>query len=242
MKTRSLETMPLIVSRARLVAFLYLMLIPINLFGANYVPARLIVPGDVATTASNIMANQALFRLGIATTLFIFVADAIVVLMLYQLLKPIDKNMAALMVVLNLLGVPLAMLNELNQFAIPILLSQGHLSAFTADQINVLVGFFLNLHDMGVKIGGIFWGLWLSPYGYLVFKSNFFPKVFGIFLVVEGFAFLIQSFAAFLLPSPVAGIDLLLAITAWAELFVPLWLVIKGMNVERWQSHALVSA
>jgi hypothetical protein len=189
------------------------------------------------------MASESLFRLGIVSALLIFIADIVVVLMLYQLLKPVDKNIAALMVILNLPGVPIAILNELNQFAIPLLLHSTHgLTIFPPDQMHALVSFFLSLHDIGVKVGGIFWGLWLFPYGYLVFKSDFFPRIFGILLVIEGFAFLIDSFAAFLLPNLTAETTLLVAITAWAELFVPLWLLIRGVNVERWEHRVLATA
>jgi hypothetical protein len=248
MTTHTAETLPrikipFIVTRARVVAFLFLCLIPIQTFGASYVPSRLVVPGDVAATARNIMASETLFRLGIVSALLIFIADIAYVLMLYQLLKPVNRNIAMLMVMLNLLAVPIALLNELNQFAVILLLhGTGSLRAFTPDQLHALVSLFQNLHDIGITIGGIFWGLWLVPYGLLVFKSGFFPRVMGVLLIIECFGFLIQSFVGFLVPGLQASLTLLPAITGWAELFVVLWLLIRGVNVEQWKKLALASA
>ncbi|HLV97545.1 MAG TPA: DUF4386 domain-containing protein [Ktedonobacterales bacterium] len=238
---------PLIVTRARVVGFLLLLPIPLDLFGSLYVPSKLIVPGDAATTARNIMASEFLFRLGIVSTLLLLLVDVAVVLVYYQFLKPVNKNLALLMVILNLLGVPIAMLNELNQFAILLLLhSADSPSIFTPDQVHALLALLLNLHTTGSTIGGLFWGLWLVPYGLLVIKSGFFPKLIGVLigvlLIIECFGFLIQSFGGFLVPDLAATLALLPGMTAWAELFVPLWLAIKGVNVEQWEKRARASA
>jgi len=247
MATRTAETsphieVPLIVTRAKVVGFLFLLPIPLWLFGSSYVPSRLVVPGDAAAAARNIMAAETLFRLGIVSVLLIMVADIAMVLLLYQLLKPVNKNLAVLMVILNLLAVPIAMLNELNQFAVLFLVhGNDSLKTFTPDQWHILMSLFMNLHDIGTTIGGIFWGLWLVPYGLLVFKSGFFPRVMGALLIIECFGFLIQSFVGFLVPGLQANLTLLPAITGWAELFVPLWLLIRGVNVEQWKKLALAS-
>lgn len=234
---------PFIVKHARIVGFLLLLPIPIYFFGSQYVPSKLIVPGDIATTANNIMASELLFRLGVVSNLLIFLIDIAMVLVYYQLFKPVDKGMARLMVILNLLAVPIALLNELNQLVIPLLLhTVSSPSVFTADQLHTLVSFFLHLHDTGSLIGGFFWGLWLVPYGLLVFKSRLFPRFIGVLLIIECFGFLIQSFGGFLFPNLNASLALFPAVTAWAELLLPLWLVIKGVNVEEWEKRALASA
>src|SRR5262245_62032138 len=111
MTTHTAETPPLIVARARVAAFLYLLLLPLIFFGMGYVPSALIVPGDTATTAKNILASESLFRLSIASTLLgHIITDIVWVLVLYQLLKPVNKTMASLMVIFSLLGFPIAML------------------------------------------------------------------------------------------------------------------------------------
>ena len=234
---------PLTVTHVRVAAFLVLLLAPLAVFGMIYVPSILIVHGDGAATARNIMASESLFRLGIASTLLSQIIGIFWVLVLYQLLKPVNKNMAVLMVIFYLLIVPIAMLNELNQFAV-ILLSSGadYLRVFTPDQLHALVSFFLNLHAYGIKIAGIFWGLWLFPYGFLVFKSGFLPRILGVLLMIGCFGYLIQSFAGFLAPNLEVYTAQLAALTSLGELLLPLWLLIKGVNVEQWERLALASA
>jgi Domain of unknown function (DUF4386) len=217
MTIRTVQLSPLL--RARVAGFLYLSLLPLSLLGILYSGPS---------------------RLGIVSALLVQIVNIFVVLALYQLLKPVNKNMARLMVIFLLLGVPIAMLNELNQFAV-LLLSSGadYLRAFTADQLHALVLLFLHLHDNGIQIAGIFWGLWLFPMGYLVFKSGFLPRILGILLMIGCVGYLIQSFAAFLLPNLEVNIALF---TFWGEVLFPLWLLIKGVNVERWEKRAREAA
>jgi hypothetical protein len=217
MTIRTAQLSPLL--RARVAGFLYLSLLPLSLLGILYSGPS---------------------RLGIVSALLVQIVNIFVVLALYQLLKPVNKNMARLMVIFLLLGVPIAMLNELNQFAV-LLLSSGadYLRAFTADRLHALVLLFLHLHDNGIQIAGIFWGLWLFPMGYLVFKSGFLPRILGILLMIGCVGYLIQSFAAFLLPNLEVNIALF---TFWGEVLFPLWLLIKGVYVERWEKRAREAA
>jgi hypothetical protein len=219
MTTRTVGTSPLLL--ARVAGFLYLSLLPLGLFGVLY-------GGGSAS------------RPGIVSALLVQLVNIFVVLLLYQLLKPVNKNMAMLMVIFLLLGVPIAMLNELNQFAV-LLLSSGadYLRVFNADQLHALVLFFLHLHDMGINIAGIFWGLWLFPMGYLVFKSGFLPRILGILLMIGCAGYLVQSFATFLIPDFQVNIALF---TFWGEVLFPLWLVIRGVNVEKWNKRTLEAA
>lgn len=224
---------------ARVAGVLYLMLFPAA-FGLIYVPSRLVVPGDAAATASKIMASESLFRLGIVSNLLIAIVHIFVVLALYRLLKPVDKNMVSLMVIFGLAAVPIWMLGEVTQFAALMLLSGAdYLKVFTAGQLQALVLLFLNMHESGLNIAQIFWGLWLFPMGYLVFKSRFLPGILGILLMIGCFGYVIQSFAAFLWPDFKVNIALF---TAWGELLLPLWLLIKGVNVEQWEKRASESA
>jgi hypothetical protein len=238
--TRTTKTLPLVVTRARVAAFLLLILTPLAIFGLVYVPSVLIVPGDATTTAKNVMASESLFRLGIASTLLShLVSDLFWPLMLYQLLQPVNKNVASLMVIFSLLGFPISMLNELNHIAILLLLGgPDSLTVFTPDQFRALVSLFLNMHDSGIRIAEIFWGLWLFPYGYLVFKSGFLPRLIGVLLMIGCFGYLIPSFAEILSPNLEAEIGLLPALSSTGELVLPLWLVIKGVNVDQWEQRA----
>ncbi len=220
---------------ARVAGVLYLSVLPLSIFGTLYINSALVVPGDATATANHILASESLFRLGIVSALVAQIVNTLAVLALYQLLKSVNKNMAALMVIFLLLGVSIAMLNELNNVAVLFLVSSTDaLKVFTADQVHALVSLFVNLHANGLSIAGLFWGLWLFPMGYLVFKSGFLPRVLGVLLLIGGVGYLIQSVAALLLPSFNVNIALF---TSWGELLFPLWLVIRGVNVNQWEKR-----
>lgn len=216
---------------ARIAGGLYLLLLPLGILGLIY-PTTLIVPEDIAATASNILAHEPLFRLSIVSALLIQIVNLFVVLFLYKLLSPVNKNMALLMVIFILLGAPIAMLTEGNRVAALLLLN-------TADSSPTLAALFLDLHEVGIQIAGLFWGLWLFPMGYLVFKSNYIPKIIGILLIIGCFGYLIDSFAFFLFPNFNMTVS---QFTFIGELVLPLWLLIKGVNVTQWQKFALQPA
>ncbi len=238
MKTRISETSPLV--RARLAGFLYLIANLFAPFTLLYLPSRFIVRGDAAGTASNIMASESLFRFGIVLNLFTFVGQIFLVLALHHLLKVVSKNTASLMVIFSLVAVPIAMLNELTQLAVLQLLNGAdYLKVFPTGQLQALAYLFLRLHSQGFLIAQIFWGLWLFPMGYLVFKSGFLPRILGILLMSGCFGYVIQSFAEFLFPNFNVNI---IFFTSWGELLLLLWLLIKGVNVEQWEKRAAESA
>ena len=224
---------------ARVAGCLYLMLFPLGIFGIIYIPSSLIVLGDAATTASNIMANELLYRLSIVTALTLQIVYIFLALALYKLLNPVDKNNAVLMVILVLVAAPIAMLNELNHVAVLLVLSGSDLlTTFSLDQVQASVPLFLNLHEHGVFIAQIFWGLWLFPMGYLIFKSNFLPLALGILMIIGGFGYLVDSFVYFIFPD----FDVTFSeFTFLGELLLPLWLMFKGVNHEQWEKYALKS-
>jgi hypothetical protein len=223
--------------RARVAGVLYLVLGVFAGFSLQYVASRLIVSGNAAATAANILASESLFRLGIVSNLVVALINIFLALALYQLLKPVNANMAALMVILILVATPIVMLNELNHVAL-LLLAHGP-AGLTADQAHALMSFFLHLHAYGYGVAEIFYGLWLFPMGYLVFTSGFLPRFLGVLLIIGCFGYLAQSVVDLLFPS--SGVIIYLY-TSWGELVFPLWLVIRGVNVERWEKrvHAVV--
>ena len=235
MTINTAEPSPLV--RARVAGALYLISNIFAPFTLLYLPSLFIVRGDAAATANNIIGSEMLFRLGIVGNLFTFIANIFLALALYQLLKVVNKNMASLMVILFLVGVPIAMLNEVTQLAVLRLLSGAdYLNAYATGQLQALAYLLMGLHDQGLLIAHIFFGLWLLPMGYLVFKSGFLPKFVGVLLVVAGVGYVIQSFAAFL------GYNMnIIVFTGLGELVFLLWLLIKGVNVEQWRKHALAS-
>ena len=237
MTDRTPETSPIVYARAA--GVLYIIIGIAGGFGILYIPS-LVVSGDAAATVSNIMASESLFRLSFVSGLIAQTAFIFLVLVLYKLLKPVNKNHALIMVVLALVSIPITMLNQLNQLAVLILLSGAdYLAVYPTDQLHALVLLFLDLSELGVNIAQIFWGLWLFPLGYLVFKSGFLPRILGVLLMIGCFGYLIDSFAFFLLPDFDATIS---QFTFIGEVLLPLWLLIKGVNVEQWGKRALESA
>lgn len=231
MKTRTAETS--LPTLARLAGFLYLLVIPLGIF-ALYVSSTLIVPGDAVRTANHIIASEMLFRLSIVSTLISPILLTVMVVLLYRLLKPVNQTMARLMVMFLLAGVSITMLNTLTEFAALHLLSGAdYLTVFTTEQLQALARLFLRLNSSGGNIAFIFWGLWLLPLGYLVFKSGFLPRILGVLLMIACFGYLIDSFAAFL------GIGVSVGLyTALGEALFPLWLLLKGVNGEQWERRA----
>ena len=143
------------------------------------------------------------------------------------------------MVILVLVAAPIAMLNELNHVAVLLVLSgSDFLTTFSLDQVQASVPLFLNLHEHGVFIAQIFWGLWLFPMGYLIFKSNFLPKALGILMIIGGFGYLVDSFVYFIFPDFNVTFS---EFTFLGELLLPLWLMFKGVNHEQWEKYALKS-
>ena len=238
MTIRTAETSPLLY--ARVAGCLYLIQAILGIFSLLYVSSSLTVPGDVAATTHNIMASESLFRLGIVSNILVPTVGILYVLVLYKLLKPVSKDIAVLMVVLALLGVPIGVFNEFTQLGVLQLLSGAdYLTVFTTAQLQALAYLFVRLHSYGISLAFIFSGLWLFPLGYLVFKSGFLPGILGVLLIIGGFGYLIDVFAEFLFSGSNLSIGLF---TGLAEIFFLLWLLIKGVNVEQWEKRAAESA
>ena len=197
-----------------------------------YVPATLIVAGDATTTASNIMANESLFRMSIVGSLITQLIHIVVVLVLYKLFKTVNKDHALLLVVLGLVGVPISMLNTLNQVA-ALLLASGadYLKAFSSEQLQALMMFFLNMNEQGIFIATIFWGLWLLPLGYLIYNSGYFPKILGVLMILAGIGYTLEPFVRFLLPNFTAIILPVLYLLVMGEIIFMGWVVLKGAKI-----------
>jgi hypothetical protein len=228
---------------ARIAGFLYFAHFVTFFLADNGVHSTAVGSIDVAETAHNIMASERLFRIGfmsyLLTALFFFLAAWA----LYVLLKPVNKDLALLFMLLNLGGVAIWCISLLGEFGALLLMSGAdYLQVFQTDQLQALAMLFLNLYQIGFMISQIILNLWLFPLGYLVFKSGFLPRILGIMLIIDGFGMVIWSFQFFYFPGYETISYLFLVVSFIAEGSLCLWLLIKGVNVEQWERRALETA
>ena len=218
---------------AKRAGFLYLAFVITCIF-AGVVRANLIVLGDASKTADLLRNSEWLLRISSVVDLVSAVLFLVAAWALYVLLKPVNKNLALLFLLLNAAGVAVQCNSLLNSFT-PMLLngSADYIKVFQPGQIEALNLLFLNLHKSGFTIAQIFFGTWLLPLGYLVYKSNFLPKWLGILLIADFFGVMIWFLQYFLLP----GVDIItypgLAIGFIAEFSLSFWLIIKGVKEQK---------
>jgi hypothetical protein len=226
---------------ARMAGLTYLIYIVISVFADVLGRSKLIVLGDAATTARNIIASAWQFRIGFVVDLVAAVLFLLTAWALYVLLKPVNKNLALLFLLLNLGGVAVWCFSDLFLIASQLLLSGAdYLKVFQADQLQALAMVSLYVYKNGFSgIAQIFFSAWLFPLGYLVFKSGFLPRILGIVLMVECFAWLLYPIQFFLFPGNVVLTYLSSAVGFIGELSLTLWLLIKGVKD---QKPALIEA
>ncbi len=214
---------------ARVAGLLYVLACIPAPFSLIYVPNTLIVPGNATATANKILASETMFRLGMAGEVITAIAFIFAVLALYRLFKGVNKRYASLMVTLFVISIPISCLNVLNEVAALILLrGADFLSVFTRPQLDALAFVFLRLHNSGFVVAAIFWGLWLFPFGVLVYRSGFLPRILGVWLMINCFAYVIPSFTALLLPQYRDVVTRIALPFLLGELAIVLWLLIRG--------------
>jgi hypothetical protein len=214
----------------RVAGSLYLLLAVLAPLRLVYIPSALFVRGNATATAGNIAAHEGLFRLGIVSDLLCGVVLILLVLALYRLLAGVDRNLAVLMVVLGgVLPATIDFLNVLNDAAaLELVRGADFLSVFDKPQRDALAMLFLRMQHQEVVAAEILWGLWLFPLAILVYRSRFLPRFLGVWLVVNGFAYLAISFTGLLLPRYEDGISGVVFPALLGEIALTLWLVIKG--------------
>jgi len=217
---------------SRVAGFLYLGLIVFGIIG-QLARSSLIVSGDAATTANNIMANEMQFRGANMSWLISEMFLLLLGLALYVVFKKVNKNLASLMVLFIVVGVAIESINTLNQFAALQLLSGAdYLKVFSADQLNAQVMAHLDSWEAGYRIAVIMsFGPWLIPTGYLVYKSGYFPKILGVLAILAGFGFLIEGLQYFLLPDYIVISYPGSALAIIGEFALCGWLLLKGAKI-----------
>ena len=226
---------------ARTAGALLLLSILAGGLGEAYIPSKLIVPTDAAATARNITAFQALFRLGFASYLVEAVCDVALALLFYVLLRPVGRTLALLAAFFGLVSTALYAVAEAFYFAPSLILSGAdYLKSFSPDQLNALTLLSLKLYGRVAGIFMVFYGVASVLRGYLIFRSGYLPRSLGVLLALAGVGFIAQNFAIVLAPAHASDFLLLPAIVASASLM--LWLLVKGVDIPKWEARSVVDA
>ncbi|HLF64277.1 MAG TPA: DUF4386 domain-containing protein [Saprospiraceae bacterium] len=215
---------------ARLAGLLYLIWIITAIYGEFYVPSRIHMQGDAVTAAQNILSNEFLFRTGILNDVISSAIWVLLVLVFYRLFKSVNERLAKLMVALVIVQIPTVFMMEAFNITSLIILKGDILQAFELSQRQDLAMLFLKIDDYGVSTLVLFWGLWLFPLAILVYRSHFLPRFLGIWLIINGFAYLVLSFTSLLFPQ-YRDIVFKIGFPAMlGEIAMMLWLLIKGVK------------
>jgi hypothetical protein len=218
---------------ARWAGLLYFMTLILGPIGLIYVPTKIFVRGDPAATAEHIRAMEPLLRMGIAVEMIGQLFLVYAVLVLYRLFKPVNDGLARQMLVLGaLLPTPIFFVNLLNELAALALAGGANVfAAFGQPQLDALAYLFMQLHGRGFIVSEVFWGLWLYPFGFLVIRSGFIPKLLGWLLMIAGTAYVADCFVWVLWPQfsgPVGSVARLMQI---GEVPIIFWLLIWGARI-----------
>ena len=227
-------------SYARTGGVLYLLIIAAGLFAEVFVRNRFIVPGDAAATASNITDHAFMFRLGIAADLSTFVCAVALTMILYVLLKPVNRNAALLMLGFNLVQDAIGGLNALNAYRpLQLLGGAAYLKVFSRQQLEAMALLSLNTHSVGFAVALMFFACSCLALGYLIFTSGFLPRALGVLMAIAGACYLTISAALILSPRLASMLFPSILVPAFiGELSFAVWLTVKGVNVARWQEQA----
>jgi Domain of unknown function (DUF4386) len=219
--------------QARVAGLLYFLASLPAPFGLIYVPSKLIVLNDATATANNIRTSESFLRIGIGCELLGSIMFILAVVALYRLFKPVNETHALTMMILILIYIPISLLSVVNEVAALIVVSGADfLSVFDAGQLNALAYIFMRLHGRAILVAEIFWGLWLFPFGILVIRSRFIPRVLGYLLFLAALGYLASSLTFLLLPDYGPVVDRFASQLPLCELPIIFWLLIWGAKVQ----------
>lgn len=238
MPSRALEWSPR--TCARLGGILYLFVIVAALFGEAFVRGRLIVSGDATATAHNILGSETLFRFGLVAEMLTCVCDVALAMVLYVLLEPVSRNVALLAAFFRLTFVAFYSVAKLFEVAAMVALGRvDYLNAFQPEQLHALAYMSLNVHDYGYGASLLFFGFCTLAFGYLIYESGYLPKSIGALLVIAGAGYVVYSLAQMLSPAFAAKLlfPWLLLPGFFGELGLCLWLIVKGVDVRKWEQR-----
>ena len=215
---------------ARLAGLVFLLMVVFGLASELFFRQRIFVVTDIVATANNVISNTFLYRVGILSDMLMTLCYLLTALVLYKLLSPVNKSLAATMVLLATAGSVLLLINVLTELApLYILTESDFMSSFSIGQKQALTMFFYNLYLHGYMIGQIFFALWVLPLGVLIYKSKFIPKAFGLLFMLETFTGLLSVAVHFLVPNVAIETILMLPMMI-AEFGFMFYLLIRGIN------------
>jgi len=229
---------------ARIGGVIYLVIIVSGIFGELFVRDALIVSGDAATTASHIMGSELRWRIGIAGDLLMHVCDIPLMLIYYILFKPVNRHLALLAILFNVVQTAVLVATKMNLF-MPLFLLGGasYLGAFEPAQLQALSYLSLKMDNYGFGVGLIFFGFECLVLGYLIFRSGFLPRFLGVFMEIVGICYLVNSFALTLSPAFAGAISPAILVPCFiGESSLCLWLILKGVDPKRWNERAALAA
>ncbi|WP_444920323.1 DUF4386 domain-containing protein [Microbulbifer sp. CnH-101-G] len=224
---------------ARLSGLVYLLAVLTGMFALMYAPSQIpIVWESAPATVSNILKQEFFYRLGILSEILCYIFFLILPIILYRLLKTVNRNIALIMAVLAISSVPFSLFNVINKIdALTLLSGAQYLNAFVQEQIYAQVLLLLKSYSNGIQVIQILWGLWLFPFGYLVYKSNLLPKVFGLLLMAGCFGYLIKFFGILLFPeTEIPGFVRIPA--SLGEIGTCLWLLLMGVRAQEIETNS----
>jgi hypothetical protein len=239
MEEHRVEASPQVLSRIG--GVLYLIVIVLGLFGEGFVRDRIIVSGDATATAANIKSLESLWRFGIAGEFLLLICATVLTLILFALLRPVHRDLALLAVFFNLVSIAVEAVAALNLVAALFPLGKaGYLSAFEPEQLHAMAILAVRSHGYGFGVALIFFGCECLILGYLIFRSSYLPKAIGVLMQVAGWCYLTNSFALLLAPTLANRLFPAILVPAFVgEASLCLWLLVKGVNVEKWKAARL---
>ena len=216
---------------ARIAGWLYLLFAAPGPFCLMYVPGKIIVHGDAAATAANLAAHETLLRTSVLVWVLGMAIWILMALQLQRLFASVSSGLTRLLVIFVAISAGIGVMNELNNLAaIVVLRSQDFANVLTQPQREALAILFLRLHGQGTAINEMFWGLWLLPFGLLIVRSKFIPRLLGIWLLLDGVAWIGLCAIAILAPSYNDVAFKAAQPAVFAELAVMLWLITIGIR------------
>jgi hypothetical protein len=236
MADRTVATSPQVY--ARVGGWLYLFIIVAGILAELLVKDKVIVSGDATATATNIEASELSFRISVAVEQVWLACAVAVAMVLYVLLKPVNKNLALLATFFNLVSIAVQALASMSLYAALFPLGDvAYLRSFQPGQLHTLAYLCLKFYDYGYASCLVFFGCSLFFYGFLIVRSGFFPKTIGVLLIIASFSYLVNSFTLFIVPAFANAIFPILVLAFIGEASLCVWLIVKGVDVEKWDAR-----